>query len=100
MAVRITDECIDCSACEVECPNDAIYSAGEPWELGGEEHDAISDEHTYVAPDRCTECVGFEDEPQCIPVCPSEAIEKDPDHEETQEELEAKKAKLDEILGR
>jgi NAD-dependent dihydropyrimidine dehydrogenase PreA subunit len=25
MAIKITDECINCGACEPECPNNAIY---------------------------------------------------------------------------
>jgi ferredoxin len=99
LAVKITDECIACGACEAECPNNAIYEAGVPWVLGGEEHDAVSMDHTYIAPDKCTECVGFHDEPQCIPACPTEAIIMDPDHQESKEELMAKKEKLDE-LGR
>lgn len=97
MAVLITDDCISCQACEVECPNNAIYSAGEEWMLGGESHPAFSDDHTYIAYDKCTECVGFHDEPQCIPACPSDAIVLDPDRQESHEELLAKKAKLDEI---
>lgn len=100
MAVMITDECISCAACEAECPNDAIYEAGAPWELGGEEHDALSDDHTYIATEKCTECVGFHDEPQCLAACPTEAIEIDPDNKETKEELMAKKEKLDQIMGR
>ena len=27
MAIKITDECINCGACEPECPNNAIYEA-------------------------------------------------------------------------
>ena len=34
MAVMITDDCISCNACEAECPNTAIYSAGEDWSIG------------------------------------------------------------------
>ncbi|MGD8780482.1 MAG: 4Fe-4S dicluster domain-containing protein [Ignavibacteria bacterium] len=97
MAVKITDECIACNACEAECPNTAIYSAGEPWNLDGEEHDALSDDFTYVVPEKCTECVGFYDEPQCIPACPTEAIVMDEDHRETQDELLKKKEHLDEV---
>jgi len=89
MALMITDECIDCNACEVECPNNAIYN--------GEEHEALSDEHTYIAYEKCTECVGFYDEPQCLPACPSEAIVPDPDHQNTKEELLAKKELLDTV---
>ena len=28
MAITITDECINCGACEPECPNNAIYEGG------------------------------------------------------------------------
>ena len=99
MAVKITDECIACNACEAECPNTAIYSAGENWHLGGEEHEPISDEFTYVVPGKCTECVGYYDEPQCIEACPTEAIIMDPEHVESKEDLAAKKEFLDK-LGR
>ncbi len=97
MAVMITEECIACNACEPECPNNAIYDAGVPYDYNGEEHEALNDEHTYIVPDKCTECVGFYDEPQCIDACPTEAIEMDPDRQETKEELMKKKEYLDEI---
>jgi len=98
MAYLITDDCIDCNACEIECPNNAIYDAGAPYELHGQEYPALNDEHTYIAHEKCTECVGYYDEPQCVAACPSEAIIKDPDHEESNEELLAKKEKLGVIL--
>lgn len=97
MAVLITEECISCNACEVECPNNAIYNAGDPWILGGESFDALDSERTYIAPDKCTECVGFYDEPQCIPACPTEAITMDPNRVETKEQLMAKKENLDKV---
>ena len=31
MAIIITDECINCGACEPECPNTAIYEGAEEW---------------------------------------------------------------------
>ena len=31
MAIIITDECINCGACEPECPNTAIYEAAVNW---------------------------------------------------------------------
>ena len=34
MAIIITDECINCGACEPECPNTAIYEAGAEWKIG------------------------------------------------------------------
>jgi ferredoxin len=79
VAYTISDECLSCGVCEPECPNQAI---------------SMGDEHFMINPDRCTECVGFHDEPQCVSVCPNEAIALDPDHKETKEELMAKKNRL------
>jgi len=59
MALKITDECINCDVCEPECPNDAIYQGEEIYEID---------------PNRCTECVGHFDEPQCRQVCPVDCI--------------------------
>ncbi len=97
MSIMITDDCIACGACEAECPNNAIYSPGDAWSMGGKEYPAISDDYTYIAPDKCTECVGFYDEPQCISACPTEAIVPDPSRVESKDELMAKKLRLDEI---
>ncbi|HOJ17275.1 MAG: 4Fe-4S binding protein [Ignavibacteriales bacterium] len=97
MAVMITDDCIACGACEAECPNNAIYNTGDPYMIGGEEFPALNDDHTYIVPDKCTECIGFYDEPQCIPACPTDAIVKDPNRVETHEVLMARKEHLDAV---
>jgi ferredoxin len=72
MSLIITDECINCDVCEPECPNDAI---------------SMGDEIYEIDPDRCTECVGHFDEPQCVEVCPVDCIPKDPNRVEDQETL-------------
>lgn len=95
MALLITDECINCGACEPECPNTAIYESGMEWTLNGEKHPPLSQEYFYIVPDKCTECVGFYDEPQCMAVCPVDCIIIDPNNIETKEQLSAKKEKLD-----
>lgn len=79
MALMITNECINCDVCEPECPNEAIYMGEEIYEID---------------PERCTECVGHYDEPQCVEVCPVDCIPKDPDHEESEDELMVKYKKL------
>ncbi|MCY1513878.1 Ferredoxin [compost metagenome] len=56
--------------------------------------DAISDEVYYIVSDKCTECKGFHDEPQCAAVCPVDCCVDDEDVRETEEELLAKKAWL------
>ena len=113
MAIIITDECINCGACEPECPNTAIYEAGAEWKIAdgtgvegsyqletGEEvavdsiQQPISDEVYYIVPDKCTECKGFHEEPQCAAVCPVDCCVPDPDRVESEDQLLARKAKL------
>ncbi|MHA6248894.1 4Fe-4S dicluster domain-containing protein [Pontibacter sp. CAU 1760] len=109
MAIMITDECINCGACEPECPNTAIYEGGMEWTWGGgtelseveidggevipgdAPQQPISDEFYYIVSDKCTECMGFHEEPQCAAVCPVDCCVDDPDYRETEEELLAKK---------
>ncbi len=72
MSLIITDECINCDVCEPECPNEAISQGEEIYEID---------------PDKCTECVGHYDEPQCQIVCPVDCIPKDENNVESQEAL-------------
>jgi ferredoxin len=72
MSYKITDDCISCSACEVECKNNAIFEG----------------ETSYVIdPDKCTECVGNHASPKCAEVCPVDACVPDPNHGESKEQL-------------
>jgi len=79
MAYKITDECISCGACELECPNEAITEGMTIY---------------AIAQERCTECVGAFDSSMCAEVCPSGACEPDPDNAETREQLQEKYNKL------
>jgi len=113
MAIKITEECINCGACEPECPNNAIYEGGVEWAvadgttvkgnfklLDGTEIDAdqrnapISTDIYYIVPSKCTECQGFHEEPQCASVCPVDCCVPDEAYKETVDELLAKKAVL------
>ena len=113
MAIIITDECINCGACEPECPNNAIYEGGVQWAMidgttltgkymleDGVDVDVeskqkpISDEYYYIVPDKCTECTGFHEEPQCAAVCPVDCCVPDPDRPETKEQLLHRKERL------
>jgi ferredoxin len=84
MATVITSECINCGACEPECPNVAIYQGGVEWEMDGARHPAISDDIFYIVPEKCTECVGFYDHEACAAVCPVDCCVPDPDRPETE----------------
>lgn len=113
MAIMITDECINCGACEPECPNNAIYEGGNEWRFAdgtsisgsftsatGLTADADAAQNPksmdiyYIVTDKCTECVGFHDEPQCAAVCPVDCCVDDPDFRESKEALLAKKASM------
>ncbi|TFZ24905.1 hypothetical protein DM870_26335 [Escherichia coli] len=52
---------------------------------------AAETEAEWIVPDKCTECVGFHDEPQCAAVCPVDCCVDDPDIRETRDELISKK---------
>ncbi|MEM9680980.1 MAG: ferredoxin, partial [Bacteroidota bacterium] len=52
-----------------------------------EAQEPISDEVYYIAPDKCTECMGFHEEPQCAAVCPVDCCVPDDNYVETEEEL-------------
>jgi len=113
MAIIITDECINCGACEPECPNTAIYEGADEWRysdgtsLNGDVvlpsgkavnaddvQEPISDEVYYISPDKCTECMGFHEEPQCAAVCPVDCCVPDPDRVESEEVLLERKNRL------
>ena len=111
MAIIITDECINCDACVSECPNNAIYEPDQEWSYSDEtalsgivtlpsgdeidaENEPISDEFYFIVPDKCTECKGFHEEPQCASVCPVDCCIPDDNHVETEEVLLQKKAWL------
>ena len=79
MALMITDRCINCDLCEPECPNQAISLGAEIYEID---------------PDKCTECAGHYDAPQCVKVCPVDCIPLDPARAETPDQLRQKYLKL------
>ena len=57
MAYKIVaSQCTVCGACEFECPNSAI---------------TLKRDIYVIKAEKCTECEGHFDAPQCIEVCPS-----------------------------
>ncbi|HJN37919.1 MAG TPA: YfhL family 4Fe-4S dicluster ferredoxin [Gammaproteobacteria bacterium] len=72
MALKITEECINCDVCEPECPNEAIFEGELIYEIN---------------PNLCTECIGHFDEPQCQQVCPVDCIPKNPLFNESFDQL-------------
>lgn len=88
MSVHINSDCISCNLCVPVCPNRAIAELlqGDP----RIQHDA----NFVVDPDLCTECHKFYDTPQCMAVCPTDAIPLGELHPESPEQLDAKADKL------
>ena len=80
MAMRISAaDCVFCGACEMECPNEAIAQGVDAFEVDS---------------DRCTECVGHFDAPQCQQVCPVACIPNDPQRVESHTQLMQKYLRL------
>lgn len=113
MAIKITEECINCGACEPECPNNAIYEGGAGWAVADgttvtgtfvlqdgrvveatDRLDALATDTYYIVPEKCTECQGFHEEPQCASVCPVDCCVSDEAYAETTEQLMARKELL------
>src|SRR5262245_32719942 len=94
MATMITTECINCGACEPECPNTAIYQGGVEWDLNGVKHPPIADGIFYIVPEKCTECVGFYDHEACAAVCPVDCCVPNPDIVESEAVLIARAQQL------
>jgi ferredoxin len=61
MAMKISEECISCGACEADCPVDAISEG---------------DTQYVIDLDVCVECVGYHETSQCVEVCPVDCISK------------------------
>lgn len=79
MALTILADCINCAACEPECPNSAISAGDDIFVIDG---------------DRCTECVGHYDESQCVAICPVDCIVADTSRAETRAQLQHKYERL------
>jgi ferredoxin len=94
MATMITDECINCGACEPECPNTAIYQGGIEYDWQGQKVAALSNEIFYIVPEKCTECVGFYDHEACAAVCPVDCCIPNPNIPESQDVLIARAAAI------
>ncbi|WP_185877275.1 4Fe-4S binding protein [Blattabacterium cuenoti] len=105
MSIKITEKCINCGACEPECPNNAIYEGGKKWRMSDGTslkkknnsfdptlfNESKKNNIYFIISEKCTECVGFYDKPQCIEICPVNCCIADPHKYETREDLLKKK---------
>ena len=104
MSLKITADCIACAACLPECPNEAIFenkseALAKGYKLtegpGSQSEEAQDDSIYVITYERCTECVGHFDEPQCAAVCPvDDCCVPDPTYPESKEALLEKARQL------
>ncbi|WP_185882330.1 4Fe-4S dicluster domain-containing protein [Blattabacterium cuenoti] len=101
MSLIITKECINCGACQLECPNHAIYEGGKKWSMS--EGTSLNEtnyynpkelDHYFIVDEKCTECIGFYNVPQCATVCPVNCCILNEKNIETKDTLIKKKKKL------
>ncbi len=74
MTMIITEDCINCGACAVECPTEAIYEPGESYVLHGKFFKPGSNEHFYIVTEKCDECAGL-NKIKCVAICPMNAFQ-------------------------
>src|SRR3989442_7596715 len=80
MATVIPSECINCGACEPECPNTAIYQGGVEWQAPDRAmHVAIFHDIFYIVPEKSSQCVRLYDQEACAKVCPVDYCVSDPE---------------------
>ncbi|MCL1074439.1 4Fe-4S dicluster domain-containing protein [Shewanella dokdonensis] len=60
MKYAITDKCVGCHACQLVCPNQAVYA------------DPDSSGRFHIHRRRCSGCEGQYAAPQCASICPIE----------------------------
>jgi ferredoxin len=113
MSLKITEECINCGACKLECPNNAIYEGGSYWRFSDGTNikgkiknkngkvvnvntlnQPIEKDIYFIVKEKCTECIGFYDTPQCASVCPVNCCIIDTNNIESKKELIEKSKKI------
>jgi len=109
MAIKITEDCINCGNCLTDCPNHAIFENGQMYNFAegtslkeidtpdgpipaDTEFDPLTPHDVYyIVPEKCTECAEHASGPTCASVCPVDVCVPDEDHVEDMETLLAKK---------
>jgi ferredoxin len=76
ITLLITEDCINCRACDTICPSNAIYPGGKEFKLNNIKHKALVKDYYYIVPEKCNFCEGVYEEPECVNICPMDAIKK------------------------
>ena len=76
VALFITEDCINCKACDTVCPANAIYPGGKSYTINNKKYKAPVEDYYYIVPEKCNLCEGVYEEPECVIVCPMDAIKE------------------------
>jgi ferredoxin len=72
----ITEDCINCRACDTICSSGAIYPGGKDYIQNNKKYKAPVKEYYYIVPEKCTFCEGVHESPECVAICPMDAIKE------------------------
>jgi len=75
MAMIVTNDCINCGACVVECQTEAICGPGSSLKINGGKLTPLTFDHFFIIVNKCNECLDF-NYIKCISICPMDAIRK------------------------
>lgn len=75
MSMIIIEDCINCGACAVECPTEAIFEPRSSYEINGKFYNPVSNEHFFIVSEICDGCTGLK-KIKCTAICPMDAIKK------------------------
>lgn len=92
MSLRITHDCINCGACEIECPQLAVFPKKKVRKNNEQlylidlfgKNEFVSSVHFYIDPLKCNNCEGFYPAPRCIEVCPLPCCLTESDFDESE----------------
>jgi formate hydrogenlyase subunit 6/NADH:ubiquinone oxidoreductase subunit I len=74
ISLLITDDCINCKACDTICPTNAIYPGGKDYKLNNKKHKAPVKDYYYIVTEKCNFCEEVYAAPECVSICPMDAI--------------------------
>lgn len=75
MSYVITNDCINCKACLIECFEDAIFLPSNNLLKNKLNKIYISSNHYNIDQRKCNGCILFKS-PRCTEICPMDAIRK------------------------
>ena len=76
VTLLITEDCINCKACDTICPTNAIYPGGKDYTLNNKKYKTPVQDYYFIVPEKCNLCEEVYEEPECVTICPMDAIKE------------------------